>query len=142
MGHVLHYVLIVAAIFLNRKDRKMLALSLVIGLSILAPVGHFTNKAEFCTICIASDFLLGVLAIYLDTSASAVVLIMSGALCAWHLAGWWYGGWLPDSPYHLLSQACEYIEISACCAFSARFAKPKPEPIDLLQSGRGYRKDE
>lgn len=141
MGHFPHYVLIVAAVFLNRKDRRMLALSLMIGFSILVPVGRYTTRAEFCTICITADVLLGLLAFYLNTRASNFVLIVSAILCTLHVAGWWYGGWLPESPYKILEPACEYAEILACSVFPLLPDRRKAAVDDLLKSGRGYRRE-
>ncbi len=141
MGHVLHYVLIVAAVFINRKDRRMLALSLMLGFSLLAPVGSFTTRDTFCMIVISADVLLGVLAVYLNTRASSFILIMSAMLCAIHVTGWWFGGWLPGSPYRMLAPLCEYAEIIACSVYPLLPDRRKNALDDLTRSGRGYRKD-
>ena len=142
MGHVLHYVLIVAAVFINRKDRRMLALSLMIGLSLLLPVSSITQSRDlFCTICIASDLFLGILAIYLNTRASNFILVISAILCTFHVAGWWFGGWLPESPYRILSPLCEYAEIIACCVYPLLPDRREKALADLTITGRGLRKE-
>lgn len=143
MGHVLHYVLIVAAVFINRKDRRMLALSLLIGLSILLPVGSLTsrNLFWFCTVCITSDLVIGLVAFYLNTRASNFVLVVSAVLCAIHVTGWWFGGWLPESPYRVIAPLCEYAEIVACSVYPLLPDRKKNALDDLTRSGRGYRKE-
>lgn len=138
--HYIHYALILAAIKVNWKDQRGMALSLVVGFSLLLPVKLFTHRSNFYFVCAGSDLVIGLIAVWLSTRMSNFVLVVCAWMCAIHVTGMWFGGADADSPYRWLMKALEYAEIAACSIFPLLPERRKHDAEDLLRSGRGYRK--
>lgn len=99
----------------------MLALSLIVGFSLLVPVGLFTTYYTFYPVCAAAEVLFALLAAYLCARASYFVCNIWVMLIPFHLIGWAYGGYADDSPYRVLIKMLEYAQIVACCVYSKPF---------------------
>lgn len=96
----------------------MLALTLIVGFSLLVPVNRFTDYSNFYAVCAGAEILWALLALRLRTQASYFIVAMCTMLVAYHLNGWYFGGYQHQSPYRVLVKICEYAEILACCLFS------------------------
>lgn len=118
MNHLPHYLLILVAVALNLGNRRMLALSLIIGFSLLIPVNQFTDWQSFYPVCAIFEILWALCAWHLRARASSFATTMYVMLLAYHINGWYLGGYPNQSPYWLLVPICEYAEILACCLFS------------------------
>lgn len=118
MSHYWHLILLTVALVLNWGDRRALALTLVIGLSLVIPVNVFTTRTNFYIVCGLFEILVALLALHIDTLASRFVALMCVMLFALHMVGWNVGGHPPGSPYRLLVKIAEYAEIFACILFA------------------------
>lgn len=118
MSHYWHWLLLAVALVLNWGDRRALALTLVIGLSLVIPVNQFTIRTDFYIACIFFELLVILCALHIDTRATRFVILMCLLLIGLHLVGWQAGGHKPDSPYRLLAKIAEYAEIIACILFA------------------------
>lgn len=118
MGHFWHLLLLTVALMLNWGDRRALALTLVIGFSLVIPVASFTWRSNFYLVCGLFELLVALCAIRIDTQASQFIALMCAMLFVYHMTGWAVGGHPPDSPYRLLVKIAEYAEILACSLFA------------------------
>lgn len=92
----------------------MLALSLVVGAGIFAPI----PDPLFYLICMLVELLIGLLALRIDAQASALVVRMSAMLFVFHGLGWALDGYPAASPYHAAVKFLEHAELALCCLFS------------------------
>jgi hypothetical protein len=118
LNHTAYYVLISAAVLINFQDSRMVLLSLIVGLNLLTPINQFTTYDTFYPVCIFAEILTALCALGLRTKASYFICHTCGMLIAFHLVGWAYGGYLPDSPYRVLTKMMEYANILACCFYA------------------------
>lgn len=118
MSHYWHLLLLTVALVINWGDRRALALTLVIGLSLVIPVNAFTTRSNFYPVCSLFELLIILCAFHIDTRASRFVILMSIMLIGFHMVGWQAGGHKIDSPYRLLAKIAEYAEIIACIIFA------------------------
>lgn len=118
MSHYWHLLLLAVALVFNWGDRKAIALTLVVTLSILVPYNQFTMRSNFYLVCILSELIVALCALRIDTRASWFVVLMCVMLAALHVVGWDTGGHKVGSPYRLLAKIAEYAEILACIIFA------------------------
>ncbi len=107
-------ILLVVALALNIHDRKMLALTVVVGAGIFAPI----PAPMFYLVCMLVEILVALLALRIDAQASALVVRMSAMLFVFHGLGWALDGYPVASPYHLGVKLLEHAELVACVLFS------------------------
>ncbi len=107
-------VLLCVALALNISDRRMRALTVVVGIGIFAPV----PGPNFYLICMLGEMLIALVAWRLDARASGVVVRISTLLVAFHALGWWLNGYPVTSPYHIMVQICEHAELIMCALLS------------------------
>ncbi len=114
------YALLLAlALALNATDRKMLALTLIVGAGIFLPI----PASNFYLVCILVEITVALVAIRIDAQASWLIVRLSMLLCAMHALGWLLDGYPPASPYHAGVKALEHAELLLCCLFSNPIAK-------------------
>lgn len=118
MSHYAYYLLIITALAVNWGDKRAVALSTVIGVSLLLPVNKFTTWQNFYIVCALFEILITLLAVHINTRASDFIMVLSLMLCAFHFLGWWLDGYPPNSPYRPLVKIAEYAEIIACILFA------------------------
>lgn len=118
MNHYWHLLLLAVALVLNWGDRKAIALTLVVALSILIPYNQFTMRSNFYLVCILSELTVALCAARIDTRASRFIILMCVLLSAFHVVGWDIGGHKAGSPYRLLAKIAEYAELIACIIFA------------------------
>lgn len=105
--------LFATALWLNRTDRKMLLLALVVGGSFFMEVPRGSQTA-FYSACIGVEVFVGLIALVLRARASwAVIEICAVMVCA-HLMGWVMDGHAPLSPYKGIMLIAEYAQIGVC----------------------------
>ncbi|MES2349972.1 MAG: hypothetical protein V4641_20600 [Pseudomonadota bacterium] len=110
-------VLLGLAIVLNLDERRSLALALVVGAGIFAPI----PDTHFYLICGLIEMLVGALALLINARASITVWRLSALLAVFHTLGYFLDGYPPESPYHLLVQIAEHAELVACIFLSTTF---------------------
>lgn len=116
------YALLLAiSMWLNRRNGKMLFLTLAVGAGIFFPI----PEENVYAICIAVEIVVAFAADLIDAEASRLVVWLCIALSIFHILGYFLDGWPPESPYHILVVTCEHAEILACILLSDPFTKNK-----------------
>ncbi len=117
-------ILLCLALALNADDRRMLALTFVVGAGIFAPV-----PAEyFYLICILGEILIALAALRIHARGSRPISQISFLLVAFHLLGWLLNGYPISSPYHVMVKVCEHAELIMCILLSSTFTR-KPRHV-------------
>lgn len=101
------------SLWLNRADRKMLLLSVLVGGSFFMEVPR-GSPAEFYGVCIAIEIVLAVAALALGARASLIVAEICLVMVAAHIMGWATNGYAPASPYKGIMFITEYAQIAVC----------------------------
>lgn len=116
------YALLLAiSMWLNRRNGKMLFLTLAVGSGIFFPI----PDDNFYVMCIAVEIIVAFAADLIDAPASRIIVWLSIVLSIFHLLGLFLNGYPPESPYHVLVVTCEHAEILACILLSDPFTKNK-----------------
>jgi hypothetical protein len=114
-------VLLTFGVLLNISDRRMLALTLLVGASIFMPVPRDT-ALQFYSLCIAAELLVGVLAYALHARASGLITDVCAVLVIAHMLGYALDGYPPFSPYRSIVKLLEVSQLLACVALSPLMA--------------------
>lgn len=112
-------ILLCLALALNASDRRMLALTLVVGAGIFASV----PDEYFYLVCILGEAGIALLAFLLRARASGPIVKISTLLMAFHVLGWLLNGYPVSSPYHIMVQICEHAELAMCILLSNTFTR-------------------
>lgn len=115
-----------ASFLLNLHDRRMLALTLLVGVSIFIPVPRH-DADVFYTFCIAFEMGVAFVALLLNARASVVVAELCALLAITHLMGYALDGNPPLSPYRVIVKLLEISQLTACVALS-------PSLVDILRN--------
>jgi hypothetical protein len=110
-----------AALALNLGNKRMLALTVVVGAGVFVPV----QDANFYLICMLGEILIGLLAYRIDANASGVVIGISALLAMFHGMGYFFDGYPVASPYHILVKISEHSELLACIILSQKFMEKR-----------------
>lgn len=110
--------LFTVGLYLNRGDRRMLLLTLVVGASVFIAVPRH-SAFIFYTFCILADLLAAILAITLRARASELVVSICVALEAVHVMGYILDGYPPLSSYRILVPILESAQLVACVCMSS-----------------------
>jgi hypothetical protein len=109
------YALLLAiSAWVNRRDGKMLAMTIAVGTGILLPI----PDNGFYLVCIAVEIMVAMVADMIDNAASRIIIWLSTTLMILHGMGAWLDGYPSESPYSILVQFCEHAEIIACIVLS------------------------
>lgn len=103
-------------ILANMRDWRMLALTVLVGVNVFAPIPSDTRE-EFFFWCIVAELALLGGAVFLQTRASILVIEIATVLILMHIMGY-YVGTGPLSPYRVIVKVCEYSQLLICIAFS------------------------
>lgn len=114
-----YVVLLAVALAINLRDRKMLALSALVGAGIFAPV----PDANFYLVCALGETLIALAALRIAAPASLFIARVSVMLVAGHVLGYFTDGYPPESPYHLFIKICEHAELIGCILTANYFTK-------------------
>lgn len=122
MLHLAYGVAACFALWLNRKDRQMLALTALVSASVFVdPPG--ASGQEFYSFCIASEVTIAAFALLLRCRASTLIAEICAVLVMAHLMGYSYdAGSHPLSPYRGIVKLLESAQLLACVALSAKIA--------------------
>lgn len=101
------------SLWLNRADRKMLLLSVLVGGSFFMEVPNHSQLAFYST-CIAVEVVVAALALLLRTHASWAVAELCAVMVAGHVMGWSMDGHASLSPYKGIMLITEYLQIVVC----------------------------
>ena len=101
------------SLWLNRADRKMLLLSVLVGGSFFMEVPR-GSAAEFYGVCLTIEVVLAVAALAIGARASLIVAEICLVMVAAHIMGWATNGYAPASPYKGIMLITEYAQIVVC----------------------------
>jgi hypothetical protein len=110
-----------AALALNLGNKKMLALTAVVGVGVFIPV----PDQNFYLLCVLGEILIGLLAYRIDAYASGVIVGISSLLVAFHISAYFFDGYPLASPYHILVKISEHSELLACIILSHKFMEKR-----------------
>lgn len=110
-------ILLAVATVLNFKDRRMLVLTLAVGINIFFPIPAHT-QAQFYSTCIALEVMVLTTAVFYTSRASCIAVYASLALIIAHFMGWTLDGSPPLSPYRAIVKILECAQLVACVALS------------------------
>lgn len=109
--------LVILGLYLNRHDRRMLLLTLAVGVSVFVPVPRHTAFA-FYSFCIGAEFIVAVIALLLRARASEMILSMCAALELTHIMGYILDGSDHLSSYRVIVPVLESAQLLACVLMS------------------------
>lgn len=109
--------LLALAAVLNLTDRRMLALTLVVGATIFLPVPSHT-QLQFYGTCIMVETAVLVFSVFVTSRASGVMIHILLAMILAHFMGWILDGSGPFSPYRSIVKILECAQLLACVALS------------------------
>lgn len=109
--------LLLIGLLANLPDRRMLALTALVGASIFLPVPRDT-ALQFYSFCIAAEILVAVLAYKLGARAGIIVAEVCVVLVIAHVMGYALDGYPPFSPYRSIVKLLEVSQLLACVALS------------------------
>jgi len=115
-------ILLCLALALNTDDRRMLALTLLVGAGIFASV----PDNHFYLFCMLGEILIALGAYWLNTRATPPIIGISALLLTFHSLGWLFNGYPTASPYHLMVQICEHAELAMCILLSTKITRKVP----------------
>lgn len=116
MGNA-YALMLAAALFLNRHDRRMLALTAIVGVSVFIPVPRDT-AFEFYTFCMAAEMFVAVVAWHLNARASELIISFCIVLELAHVMGYILDGYPPLSSYRIIVPILESAQLAACLLMS------------------------
>jgi hypothetical protein len=110
-------ILLGLGVYLNRHDRRMLALTFVIGVSVFLPVPRQTAFA-FYTFCIIAELLVALIAWRLNTRATELVIGICAVLVLAHVMGYILNGHPSLSSYRVIVPLLESAQLLTCVCMS------------------------
>lgn len=111
--------LLVLALWLHRRDWRMLVLTLVVGVSLFIPAP--TDWPTFYVFCGLFEILVALVALRLKTAASVPIVILAILMAYTQYLGYKIDGSLPFSQYGAALALLETSEILCCIAVSKPF---------------------
>lgn len=115
---ILASLLLALGIWLNKDEKKMLLLTLLVGLSYFLPTQLISHYYTWYFVVMATEMIVMCSAICLRTKASVAIAIICAMLLINHVNGLFFGGHLEGSPYYFVVKYLEYIELLSCSLFS------------------------
>lgn len=114
---MIHLALLMAGLWFNAGNRKMLALTALVAASVFVPVPKESYDGYY-TLCILGELTVAAGSMWLGAPASEAVAAICAALVASHLLGYYLDGSPPLSPYRILVPIFEHAEMVACIILS------------------------
>lgn len=121
MLYVAYFGLASAAFYVNRRDPRMLLLTLAVGVSVFIPVPRHTAFA-FYGFCISAELVVGLTAWILSARGSTSIMCICVLLVINHIMGYALDGSQPLSPYRAVVKLLECGQLLACVACSTAVA--------------------
>lgn len=116
MRTVAYLVLLALALWLNKRDGRMLVLILVVGISLFIPAP--TDWPRFYIFCGLFEILVALVALRLKTAASVPIVILAALMTYTQYLGYKIDGSLPFSQYSAALALLETSEILCCLLLS------------------------
>lgn len=110
-------ILLAVATVLNLTDRRMLALTLLVGATIFLPVPSHT-QLQFYGTCIIVETAVLAYVVFVHSRASGMMAHILLAMIVAHFMGWILDGSPPLSPYRSIVKILECAQLAACVALS------------------------
>lgn len=104
-------------LILNRADRRMLALTVLVAVSVFIPVPHETPE-HFYFFCIAAEIVVALSACVLRARAAGAIVDLCVLLVIVHAMGYAMDGSPPFSPYRGIVKLLEILQLSLCIVLS------------------------
>jgi hypothetical protein len=117
MLHQAYAVLLLVAVLVNWRDWRMLALTLMVGVSVFIPVPR-DSGAVFYSFCAAFEAVVLFSALLLRARASEVIASLCIVLILAHIMGYCMNSWNALSSYRLIVPLLESAQIVACVFWS------------------------
>lgn len=114
---MIHFALLVAGVWANFRDPRMLALTFVVAASVFVPVPKESYEAYY-DLCILGELIVAGAATCLRTPASGAIAALCALLVLSHVLGYHLDGSPPLSPYRILVKIFEHAEMVACIILS------------------------
>lgn len=112
---MLYMALLIVAVILNRKYKRNLLLTLVVGLSGLMPMQMVTDYYWWWAICLGFELFKIVLALILRTRISYPVIFLCCLMFICHMTLLFVDNTLP---HKIINPMLEHLEIICCTLFS------------------------
>lgn len=109
--------LLVIGLVLNVQSGRMLALTMLVGISIFVPAPMQSAQA-FYMVCIHAEIGVGIIAWLTGTKAGVLVMDICVLLVLAHIMGYALDGSPPFSPYRIIVKILEVSQLVACAALS------------------------
>lgn len=109
--------LLAVGLVLNWQCRRMLAVTIIVGISVFLPAPH-ESAEKFYLFCTAAEMVVGLLAWASQSRAGAVVADICVLLVIAHVMGYALDGSPPFSPYRVIVKILEISQLVACAALS------------------------
>lgn len=116
MRTLAYLALLALALWWNRRDWRMLALTLVIGASLFVPAPN--EWPTFYIFCGLAEIIVALVALGLKAAASVPIIIFSTLLAYTQYLGYQIDGSLPFSQYRAALALLETSEVLCCLLFS------------------------
>jgi len=113
--------MLVLALWLNRRDRRMLVLTSAIGINVFIPAP--SEWPTFYIFCGLAEITVALVALRLKAAASAPIIILSTLMAFTQYLGYKLDGSLPFSQYGAALDLLETSEI-LCCLLLSNPIKP------------------
>ena len=115
--------LLALAFHLNRRDRRMLLLTLAVGVSVFLPVPRESAEV-FYAACVAAELVVALVAMLAAARATELIMSLCVALELTHIMGYILDGSGQLSSYRVLVPVLEAAQLVACvCMSPAIFAR-------------------
>lgn len=109
--------LLATGLILNVGDRRMLALTALVGASVFIPVPRETPE-HFYFFCIAAEILVAILACTTRARAAGGIVDLCVLLVIVHAMGYAIDGSPPFSPYRGIVKLLEVTQLAFCIVLS------------------------
>ena len=110
--------LILAALYLNRADERMLMLTTAVGVSYFLPVYLITVPVTWYYACVATEATVFIAALVLRARASESIMFLCLMLSLCHITGLVFPIHAATNPYEIIVPYLEYLELLSCSLFS------------------------
>lgn len=111
-------ILLGLALLLNLSNKKMLALTFIVGAGFFMPVPRTGEWYEFYQWCSFYQICVALCAMVVKCHERWAVVFFSLLLLLCDALGYWKDGFPAFSPYRILVPTIEYLQIIACIVLS------------------------
>jgi hypothetical protein len=115
----IYALLLCVGLWINRREAKMLALTIIVSAGIFLPIPHEPYPDIWFLRCIIVELVVIFAAIELKCRASETISYLGTLLIGCHLLGWYAWGQGQDIEYRSIEPVLEYAEQITCLLFSS-----------------------